>query len=422
MFFSDKKEITHTTSEVFNTGRELPLNYHDRSIDEQFINILGANTHCVIYGCSKQGKTSLRKRHINDSECISITCQPNWNLKKLIQSILNKAGCKIISNVEKTIGGEIGAEAELPSILKVSIKLSSEKKYNEENTCTLDLDDINQVIDLLKKINFEKYIILEDFHYLQPETQKSFAYALKAFQDNSNITFIIIGIWLEKDRLTVLNGELSGRIQSINADYWSATDLTKVFENSERLLNVKFNSAFKNLLIELCRGSIFIFQQICAEACTQSGIYKTQPEIKHVGMGFDVYSEIKNILSVQNSRYEKFLTEFSGGFGDTESQPYKMIIIGLIIAEEKDLNRGIYTQALLRLIKDYLVKKISLPQMSVFLSRIIELQTKIDIKPTVIEYNSNAKQIQIVDKAFVIWRAFQEKDDLLELLDETLSI
>ncbi|MDP1317758.1 hypothetical protein Q8H44_13135 [Acinetobacter lwoffii] len=63
MFFSDKKEITHTTSEVFNTGRELPLNYHDRSIDEQFINILGANTHCVIYGCSKQGKTSLRKRH-----------------------------------------------------------------------------------------------------------------------------------------------------------------------------------------------------------------------------------------------------------------------------------------------------------------------------------------------------------------------
>ena len=99
-----------------------------------------------------------------------------------------------------------------------------------------------------------------------------------------------------------------------------------------------------------------------------------------------------------------------------------MIIIGLIIAEEKDLNRGIYTQALLRLIKDYLVKKISLPQMSVFLSRIIELQTKIDIKPTVIEYNSNAKQIQIVDKAFVIWRAFQEKDDLLELLDETLSI
>lgn len=51
-----------TISSVFKTSRDLPENYVIRkNIDDKFVEALTQETHVVIYGSSKQGKTSLRK-------------------------------------------------------------------------------------------------------------------------------------------------------------------------------------------------------------------------------------------------------------------------------------------------------------------------------------------------------------------------
>ena len=57
---------------------------------------------------------------------------------------------------------------------------------------------MNDIIAALNQINFKKFIVLEDFHYLPVETQKDFSVALKAFHENSDLCFIVIGVWLGK--------------------------------------------------------------------------------------------------------------------------------------------------------------------------------------------------------------------------------
>lgn len=48
--------------EVFGVSRDLPMNYVTReNVDEKLIDGLSRSQHIVIFGSSKQGKTSLRK-------------------------------------------------------------------------------------------------------------------------------------------------------------------------------------------------------------------------------------------------------------------------------------------------------------------------------------------------------------------------
>ena len=62
-------------NDVFGVGREIPLNYVERSsVDGAFIGSLGRDKHVVIYGSSKQGKTTLRKYCLRDNDYIVISC------------------------------------------------------------------------------------------------------------------------------------------------------------------------------------------------------------------------------------------------------------------------------------------------------------------------------------------------------------
>ena len=114
------------------------------------------------------------------------------------------------------------------------------------------------MIGALDEIGFDRYIILEDFHYLQQEAQKDFAVALKAFHEISTFKFIIVGVWLEKNRLIVQNGDLTGRVIAVNADDWDEDHLSKVIEDGEDFLNIECNSIFKQSLVKNCFDSVYI--------------------------------------------------------------------------------------------------------------------------------------------------------------------
>ncbi len=49
------------------------------------------------------------------------------------------------------------------------------------------------------------------------------------------------------------------------------------------------------------------------------------------------------------------------------------------------------------------------------LAKSVELQSKNNIKPIIFEYDENKTKIKIVDKYFIMWRDYQELDELYEL-------
>ena len=92
----------HTTDEVFGISRDLPLNYVDRTnVDEKLVENLTREKHLVIYGSSKQGKTSLRKHCLQESDYIVVQCSNRWGIEDILSNILKRAGFKITQSEKR---------------------------------------------------------------------------------------------------------------------------------------------------------------------------------------------------------------------------------------------------------------------------------------------------------------------------------
>lgn len=411
-----------STSDVFKTSRGLPLNYVTRAhADQRFIDSLTEDSHLVIHGSSKQGKTSLRKSNLNEEDYIDLTCSNNWDLEELHISILKEAGYSISVSESKTIKGKskIKLKFELPFIGGASGDVTYEKvKQVNKKNLELDPSDVNDVIRALKEIGFNRYVVIEDFHYLPEETQIDFSIALKAFHEASDICFIVVGVWLDEDRLTVHNGDLTGRVISINADLWTEDDLDELFYNSEALLNISFTKQFKESIKQHCNGSVFLVQQLCHKACKDKSITKTCEDTEEVGQDFDIQVEIKSLLDNQNSRYYKFITDFSAGFDQTELELYKWILFAIISVDNSALDKGLPAAAIRRIIETkHPNKSISHKKLVQALRKSVDLQVKSRIQPIVFEYDSNTTRIKVVDRSFLLWLEFQDVECLYDYAD-----
>lgn len=407
-----------SVDDVFGTARDLPKNYVIRKhVDDAFISALSKGTHVVVYGGSKQGKTSLRKKHLMNNDHIVVTCSRSWEISNIHEAILKAAGYQISASEALTTSGK--------SKICLTIGLGDTEISNEtvryvnKKHLELDIESANDVIRALEEINFQKFIILEEFHYLSEQAQIEFAHILKAYHELSKHCFIIIGVWLEEDRLTAHNNDLVGRVISVNADAWLEPDIDNLLSTSEELLNIEFTQEFKAGIKKHCKDNVFLVQQICMKACEAQNLHYAQEEKTVVAKNLDIYEEIKSTLSMQSGRYTKFLMAFSVGFQPTELDLYKWIMAPLIDLDEEHLRDGITAQAIRRYIepKHHLGSQVSILKLVSALNRCVALQQEKNIRPIVIEYDTNRQRLKIVDKGFLLWRSFQERRTLIELAD-----
>jgi len=339
-------EAIHKASDVYGIGRDLPLNYVSRkAVDELLVNSLTRDKHLVIYGSSKQGKTSLRKHCLQEQDYIVIHCSNKWSLADVHAAILKRAGFEITQSTTRTATGKNKIVAALKaSIFGVGIRASGEKEQTTADAVTkhpleLDPDDVNDIISALN--GFTRFIVLEDFHYLPIETQKDFAVALKAFHEQSSLCFMVVGVWLEEIRLTVYNGDLTGRVIGINADKWSKAELGEVIGAGEHLLNIRFTDSFKNAVLSGCLDSVYIVQEACYQACIRQSIHFTQDKPVDIGDGIDVKEIIREVVNQQTGRYNSFITQFAAGFQDTTLQMYKWLLYPVLTASTEQLEEGL---------------------------------------------------------------------------------
>lgn len=113
--------------------------------------------------------------------------------------------------------------------------------------------------------------------------QRDFSIELKAFHESSPVTFVVVGVWLEDNRLIVYNGDLTGRVISVNADRWSNEELREVISDGAALLGISFAPTFVEALIILARESVYVVQETCRRTCTAAGITQTVDDNPVVG-------------------------------------------------------------------------------------------------------------------------------------------
>ena len=409
--------------DVFGQSRKIPLNYVKRpKVDEAFVNSLRFNKHLVIYGSSKQGKTSLRKYNLEEEKYISVHCSNNWDIGKLNSQILKQAGFELTVSDSKTVDGKlkVKAEATLFTIFKTGVE-SEDRSAETKQTKPLEIDifDVNDIIAALKSIKFDKYIILEDFHYLKEDIQKDFAFELKAFHENSNITFIIVGVWLEDNRLTLLNGDLAGRIHTINADRWEDAQLLKVINKGEELLNIKISDQLIEEILKWSISSVYICQEICAQVCMKQGITEKQSNIRTIDADIDIFKITDEIINQQTGRYNAFLRAFYHGFQITDLEMHKWLMYPVLKSEIGELMNGLSYRFIREKIREKHPRKekLNLGNLTGALNSASSLQIKKNIKPNIIDYDQTNLVLNIVDKGFLVWLLFQNRKELLENLE-----
>lgn len=419
------EKIVHRSVDVYGIGRELPLNYVSRkAVDEYFVSNLTRDKHIIIFGSSKQGKTSLRKHCLQDDDYIVVHCSNKWGIADLHAAILKRIGYEVTQSATRTTSGKNKIIAAIKaSILGAGMGISGEKETTNSDATTtkpleLDPEDVNDIISALT--NFSKFIVLEDFHYLPIETQKDFSVALKAFHEQSKLCFIIVGVWLEEGRLTVYNGDLTGRMVGVNADLWTADELREVIAAGEALLNISFADSFKNSVLAGCLDSVYIVQEACYQACTREGINFTQGSMRtNVGAAQDVPALIREVVNQQTGRYNSFITLFAGGFQETALQMYKWLLYPVLTADDNALEIGLTYRHMRDVLRRHHPEgsALNIGNLTQALQSAASLQVKKEIKPIVLDYDQTNLKLNVVDRGFLIWLANQDRKDLLELAD-----
>jgi hypothetical protein len=413
--------------DVFGVTRDIPLNYVVRdAVDGLFLASLKRRKHLVVFGSSKQGKTTLRKRCLPDYAYVVVTCSNKWShLEELHTAILKAAGYVVEQSRTRTAAGTYKVTAKVEG--KAGIPLLAQAKAGGEGgyerhterastVAPLELDaaDVNDIIAALGQIGFEKLVVLEDFHYLPEGTQRDFAVALKAFHENSKLSFIVVGVWLDENRLIEFNGDLIERVIGISVDAWSEHELTQVIDKGARLLNVNFSSYFTQQVIAESFGSVSIVQVACHDACEATRVLATQEEPVVVGRGIDARKLVRSVISKQSSRYRGFLQRFASGFHETELDLYRWILLPILMANPRELRKGLSFEHVQRTVSGYHPHgEVGAGHLTHALESVASLQVRLGVKPIVLDYDQSTRRLNVVDRGFLIWLESQGTRQLL---------
>lgn len=409
---------------VFGVARGLPRNYvYRESVDGVLERALRQDKHIVIHGTSKQGKTCLCKRVLEDKNPVVVQCLNERTLEDLYSSLLKAVGYEIIAEEKNSVSGGIKVSLRAKLAMRILGKgVDAEGGISAGGSATaeqlrkpldIDLRDVNDVIRALSAANCSKYIILEDFHYLPEETQLNFAFALKAFHEISEYTFIIVGVWRNRESISMQNGDLEGRIITVDADKWTRSELLEVIHKGEQLMNIKIDPEFKDALVDSCFGSVFVVQEACAKVCDQSRVFNTQADV--VFVRGDVSEIVKNVISSNSSRYIGFIDRFSKGIRTRKLSLNKWVLRAVIEAGADKAEKGISLKELRQVIgsKHPSGETIASPLQSV-LKNTLKVQVNNGIKPIVLEYDRRARHLSVVDKTFLIWMRYADYSEVME--------
>ncbi|MBF0267364.1 MAG: hypothetical protein HQL44_02110 [Alphaproteobacteria bacterium] len=420
---------------VFGIGQKGDdLHYVERSVDYEFIRNLSRDKHLCIYGSSKQGKTALRKRHISSGEEIVIVCDPEWTANSLIASVLKAANCKIETTSKDVNSGKVGLNAGVG--VKVKIPLfgevagsfgsgadSGEASEISYESLPVDLSDMAEIVKILKRVFIGKYVVIEEFHYLPEDVQKSFAIKLKALHELSEFLFIIVGVWLEKNRLAHLNRDLTGRVAPINADEWGEDDLLKVIREGELKLNIEFPPGFAEKLVKMACGSVYIVREVCYRACEINNVFNTENSLRKIKKTISIPTLLSEV-SRDGADYQAQLISLMGIDGarlheqEEKEDLLKWVIRSLVFCGHSELRRGIPLNTLRANIQKYHPRQYhpTANQIERILLFIQSAQNK-NMMNTLFDYDRQDKVVRCVDKGYILWRENTHIDSIKDFLE-----
>ena len=422
--------------EVFGVSKDPVQSYIERAlVDTRMERALASTRQIVVYGSSKQGKTSLVGRHLAGFRRVTVYCAPSMSLEDLYRSLLRQMGIEVhIERIEvETSDGElavsVSAQARVPLLAQAEMQGELRRGSGRSASDTYRVIEFNlglaqDVAELMKSAPdlTPDFLVLENFHYLEPSAQAQFAFDLRTFEELGT-RFIILGVWREANRLLQFNGDLQDRLDEVPVEPWTEEDFGRVLTAGEEHLNIRFSTEIKARVIEEAHGSIAIVQELAKLVCHQGGIESTVHEDgpRPVTDATLVQAAVAEKVEDYTSRYVRSLESIAAGSRTrrtTENTvalylPYYMVSV-LLSRPYTELQEGIERKRLQELMQELHPAKdhIRTSDVTSMLTRLAQQQASANIVPPLLGYDQGTRRLKVVDSTLYF---FLDNCDLEEV-------
>jgi len=420
--------------EVFGVSSKPILSYIERKdVDDRFVEALKSDKQVVVYGSSKQGKTSLVSTYLPYDQNIVVRLTPKTTVADIYASILRQSGIQM--RTAETVAAASETTASVSTKVKAMIAIfggeaAGKLGSKEESARTVEFEEIpfklelpQDISELIKRAGVQKVIILENFHYLDDEKQRQFAFDLRTFQE-LQIRFVILGVWREKNRLIQFNGDLLDRLIEVPVEPWAKTDFRRVVEKGCDKLYIEIHPEIVERCIESSFSSIGVFQELLKEVCLVAGVRERGEELIRINDPRCVEEAVRRKAAEYAARHQRALEAIAAGNVSTSAKegvqplflPYYLVRV-ILEAGYPGLADGMRRATIQESIRKmhHRADDVRASDMSNLLYNLAALQSNKDISPPIIDYDRNTKMLQVVDSTFYF---FLQNANLKEILAE----
>jgi hypothetical protein len=183
-----------------------------------------------------------------------------------------------------------------------------------------------EYIELLPELSPFGTVIIDDFHRLDDSAKAQIADLLKVTADieDRGRKLVIIGINEAGKALIKSSPDLSNRIDVIRFEIEPASKIEELVKSGENALNVEIGA--RELIVERVRGSFYLAQLLCMDACLMAGV--TERPRKRVPVSTSFAEIQRRVVSQQKDRFGETLRSFARGtkFRPSGRAPYLHIL------------------------------------------------------------------------------------------------
>jgi hypothetical protein len=172
-------------------------------------------------------------------------------------------------------------------------------------------------------LNTGTSLLVDDFHYIDRDTQKSVIQALKGAVFKGLSVILLAVPHRAFDPMTV-EQELEGRFKHVEIPPWEMDDLMFIPKRGFEALNVESSDELNSRICAEGFGNPLLVQEICSELCIKSDIVKSTEQLQHLNRellgealteiakskGFPKYSKLK---AGPDAKKKRMLREFKDG-------------------------------------------------------------------------------------------------------------
>ncbi|WP_158703150.1 hypothetical protein [Pseudomonas chlororaphis] len=423
--------MKYKTSDVFGVRSQLIESYIERpSVDELFSAALEDKNQVIVYGSSKQGKTSLTLKHLEPDEYVKVECSPQTQAIDIYRSILRQSNITYFESDTQGLSFEIasninsGVKVKVPFMGEATLGAGTGDKKTQTNSSKelyieYNLELAQDVSELLRKKEIEKFIVLENFHYLSLEVQERLAYDLRVFQD-LGVIFIVLGIWREANRLVQFNGDLLDRVTEVPVEPWLDEDFAKVIEKGSKLLNADFTNIQENL-IKSSFDSVGVVQELCKQCCIAAGLTETADTTititnDHLQIALETKAGDYGGRHIRN--FESFvdIARKTSNQSGKPSLAFPFYFIHLLLKTDLDnIEQGLSRSTLLEGIRrvHHRPDDVRSGDLGAFLHNITQHQINKRIQPPFVDYDRGSKLLKIIDSSLYFFLRHCDREAIL---------